>query len=149
GNGVAAPGAVAAQGSVELQVTGRGGVPSSGVGAVVLNVTVTQPTWEGYITAYPTGSARPSASNVNFASGQTIPNLVTVKVGTGGKVTLFNGQVPGSVPMSPNTVHLVADVAGYYLDGPATVPGAYTPLVPARILDTRTGNGAPVGAVPS
>ena len=38
-----ATGAVAAGGQVDLPVVGRGGVPSSGVGAVVVNVTVTGP----------------------------------------------------------------------------------------------------------
>ena len=144
GNGVPAAGAIAGGSSVDLQVTGRGGVPASGVGAVVLNVTVTQPNWDGSVVAYPTGQPKPLASNLNFATGQTIPNLVIVKVGDGGKVTLTNNQIPGK------TVHLVADVAGYYLSGTATAPGTYTPLVPARLLDTRNGTGVPAaGAIGS
>ena len=143
-NGVATTTPVPSQQSVELQVTGRGGVPESGVGAVVLNVTVTAPTWNGFITVYPTGSVRPTASNLNFAQGQTIPNLVTVKVGTDGKVTLFNGQIPG------HSVHMVADVAGYYLAGTPTEPGTFVSLSPSRILDTRSANGvATTTPVPS
>ena len=142
GNGVPAPGAVPGQGLVNLQVTGRGGVPASGVGAVVLNVTVTQPNWDGSVVAFPTGEPKPLASNLNFVAGQTIPNLVTVKVGAGGQVTLANNQIPGK------TVHLVADVAGYYLSGAAVEPGTYTPLVPGRLLDTRNGTGAPAGPIP-
>ena len=134
--GVATTTPVLGQSEVALQVTGAGGVPATGVGAVVLNVTVTQPTWEGFITAYPTGSPRPVVSNLNFAANQTIPNLVTVKVGAGGQVTLFNGQFNAT-----KTAHLIADVAGYYLAGEATAPGTYTPLVPARILDTRNAIG--------
>ena len=137
-NGVPGTSPVPGQGLVDLQVTGRGGVPASGVGAVVLNVTVAGATWEGFVTAYPTGQPRPTASSLNFAAGQVVPNLVTVKIGTAGKVTLFNGQ------FAPDkTVHIIADVAGYYLDGTATVPGAYTPLTPARLLDTRSANGVP------
>ena len=123
---------------MDLQVTGRGGVPASGVGAVVLNVTVVGATWEGFVTVYPTGTTRPTASSLNFATSQVVPNLVTVKVGAGGKVTLFNGQFAAD-----KTVHIIADVAGYYLDGTATVPGTYTPLTPTRILDTRSANGVP------
>ena len=137
-NGVPGTTPVPGQGSVDLQVTGRGGVPASGVGAVVLNVTVVGATWEGFVTVYPTGQPRPTASNLNFASGQVVPNLVTVKLGAGGKVTLFDGQFAAD-----KTVHIIADVAGYYLDGAATVPGTYTPLTPTRILDTRTANGVP------
>ena len=47
------------------------------------------------------------ASNLNFTAEQTIPNLVAVKVGGNGKVALDNN--------SPGPVHLIADIAGYYL----------------------------------
>ena len=104
-SGIGATGPVAAGGTVALQVLGRGGVPSSGVSAVVLNVTVTEPTASGYITAFPDGTPRPTASNLNFTQGQTIPNLVIVPVGTDGKVSLYNFG---------GSTQLLADVAGYY-----------------------------------
>ena len=105
-----APGAwVAAGGSVDLQVTGRGGVPPAGVTAVVLNVTAVDPTSVGYLTAWPTGDARPLASNLNFIARKTVPNLVVAKLGAGGKVSLYNG--------SAGPIHLVADVAGWYGPG--------------------------------
>jgi hypothetical protein len=132
--------AVAGGGTVSLQVTGRGGVPASGVAAVVLNTTVTDTKAPGYITVFPSGTSMPVASNLNFNSGDTIPNLVTVKVGSDGKVVLANA--------SSQSVDLVADVAGYYLAGTATQPGMFVALSPSRVLDTRTGNGAtgPVAA---
>ena len=86
---------------------GQGGVPTSGVGAVALNVTVTQtedPTiGGGYVTVYPCGS-RPDASNLNFVGGQTIPNSVIAPVSTNGEVCFY---VYG-------TAHLLADVSGYF-----------------------------------
>ena len=88
---------------------GHGGVPASGVSAVVLNVTVTQPKAAGYITVYPDGATRPLASNLNFVAGQTVPNLVVAPVGADGKVDLYNG--------SSGTVELVADVSGYFSNG--------------------------------
>ena len=140
GNG-AAQAPVSAFGTVSLQVTGRGGVPSSGVAAVVVNVTVTGPSAGGFLTVYPSGTSQPTASNLNFTTGQTIPNLVTVKVGTAGKVNLTNN--------SAGAAHLIADVAGYFLAGTATAPGAFVSLSPERVLDTRIGNGAPQTAVPA
>src|SRR5665648_485821 len=105
--GVGAPKApVVAGRTVALQVAGRGGVPASGVSAVVLNVTVTAPTRAGYLTVYGDGTTRPLASNLNFIPAQMVPNLVIAPVGTNGKVALYNG--------STGTVQLVADVAGYY-----------------------------------
>ena len=90
-----------------LQVSGQGGVPSSGVAAVALNVTVTQtedPTiGGGYVTVYPCGT-RPDASNLNFVGGQTIPNSVIAPVSNSGEVCFY---VYG-------TAHLLADVSGYF-----------------------------------
>ena len=41
------------------------------------------------MTAYPCGMKRPTASNLNYTAGQTIPNLVISKIGAGGKVCLY------------------------------------------------------------
>ncbi len=131
GNGFSGP--VQAGGTVPLQVTGRGGVPTSGVAAVVFNTTVTNTRASGFITVYPSGTSMPTASNLNFVAGQTVPNLVTVKVGADGKVNLTNN--------SSASVDLVADVAGYYLAGTPSVDGAFVPVDPARLLDSRVGNG--------
>ena len=103
----AARAAISGQSSIRLGVTGVGGVPASGVSAVVLNVTVTEPTAAGFLTAHATGGRRPVSSNLNFIPGQTVPNLVVAPVGADGTATLFNG--------SPGTLHLVADVAGYFV----------------------------------
>ena len=136
-NGTGAPaGKLGQAATLELQVTGQGGVPASGVSAVVLNVTVTEPTAPGYLTAWPTGVALPLAANLTFVAGQTVPNLVVVKVGTGGKVSLYNAV---------GATHVVADVGGYYGPEGAAGGASYTSLSPARVLDTRNGTGAPVG----
>ncbi|MEY4230109.1 MAG: hypothetical protein RLZZ362_958, partial [Actinomycetota bacterium] len=123
----------------ELDVTGVGGVPETGVTAVVMNVTVDSPWTEGYLTASPSGEARPAVSNLNFVPWQTVPNLVTVKVGANGKVDIFNSQ---------GFTNVVADVVGYYTSTPVA-GGLFTPLTPGRVLDTRngTGRGGVVGAV--
>lgn len=122
--------------TVELQVTGQGGVPATGVSAVLLNLTAVGPSSAGYLTAYPTATPRPLASNLNFAAGQNVPNLVAVPVGAGGRVSVYN-------PFGQTDV--VADVEGWLSDGSAaTAPGStYNPLPPARILDTRPGSGLP------
>src|SRR2546430_72530 len=61
-------------------VLGGAGVPASGVSAVILNVTVTNPSAYGYITAWPHGVPRPLASNLNFRPGQTVANRAVVGV---------------------------------------------------------------------
>ena len=109
--GLQIPAAVPAFGTTPVQVTGEGGVPVSGVSAVLLNVTAVSPQTGGYITVWPSGIDRPGTSNLNFQAGQDIPNTVIVPVGADGKIQLFNG--------SSGTVHLVVDVTGYTLAGPA------------------------------
>jgi hypothetical protein len=125
-------------GTLGLQVTGRGGVPASGVSAVVLNVTVTEPTAGSYLTAWPAGQGRPLASNLNYGAGQTVPNLVVVKVGAGGVVNLFNHV---------GATHVIADVAGWFGAGPRPPAGGFSPSGPIRIVDTRVGHGAPAAKV--
>lgn len=118
-----ATGTLAAGRLVELPVAGRGGVPT-GARAVLLNVTVVSPTGSGHVTVFPCGSAAPTASNVNYAAGQTVPNAVLAGIGSGGKVCVI----------SYATTHLVVDVTGYVPQG-----GQPTPLVPSRLVDTRPG----------
>jgi hypothetical protein len=129
GLGATAP--LVAGGSLRLQVTGRGGVPLTGAGAVVLNVTVPGAANPGFVTVWPSGSQRPLASNLNVESrGQVRPNLVTVPLGTGGAVDLF----------ASSGGHLVADVLGWYTNDAAapSSSGRFVPIDPARFLDTRT-----------
>ncbi|MFJ7066389.1 hypothetical protein [Streptomyces sp. NPDC101115] len=72
--------------------------------AVVLNVTATNPTEAGFVSVYPYGTTRTSASNLNFTAGQTVPNGVIVPV-KDGKVTFYNKN---------GSVDLIADVTGHY-----------------------------------
>lgn len=95
---------VGAKGVVTLEVTGANGVPAAGVGAVVLNVTATAPTALSYVSVYPDGTTRTSASNLNVVEGLTVPNLVIVPV-VNGKVSFYNNA---------GSVDLVADITGYF-----------------------------------
>ena len=70
--------APAAGGSLVVGIGGLAGVPSTGVGAVVLNVTAAGAKATGHLTVYPAGSPAPIASNVNFAVGAVVPNRVIV-----------------------------------------------------------------------
>jgi hypothetical protein len=108
---------------LDLPVRGRGGVPSSGVRAVALNVTVTAPTSASFVTVWPAGEAQPNASNLNFEPAQTVANSVIVQLGSNGAISFFN---------ETGTTHLVVDVVGWFASD-----ADFTSRVPARILDTR------------
>ena len=117
-----AAGLVGADSTTTLQVGARGGVPADAT-SVVLNVTTTESTADGYITAYPCGADRPNASSVNGVANATVANLVITKLGVGGTVCIF----------SQSKTHLIADVNGYFAPG-----GSYVSVVPARLMDSRS-----------
>jgi hypothetical protein len=135
-SGLGAPKAtVGPHGTVTLTVAGKGGVPAKNATAVALDVVAINPSAAGYLIAYPAGTTRPGVADLNFGAGQTVTNLVVVKL-NGGKISLYNA---GS-----GTLDLAADVAGYY----TTKTGAtFTATSPQRILDTRSGLGAPKAKV--
>jgi hypothetical protein len=116
---------VAALGRVSVLVAGRGGVPTSGVSAVLLSLTVSDPAAAGALTAYPHGAAPPGLAQVSFAAGGTAQSLVVVPLGPSGTVDVDN--------RSPGGVHLSVDVVGYYRMGGSDTPGAFTPLTPAPV----------------
>jgi hypothetical protein len=121
----------------EVQVTGKKGVPSSGVSAVVLNVTAIAPTRQGYLTVYPSTMTRPTASSVNFGAGWVGANLVTVPIASGGKVRVYNAA---------GSTHVAADVVGYYHSATSKADPAsrslndFGGLEPFRAVDTRTAD---------
>jgi hypothetical protein len=122
--------------SITLQVTGQGGVPATGVSAVVLNVTVTDTTAPSYLTVWPAGTSRPLASNLNFTAGQTVPNRVMVKVGSGGQVNIFNFS---------GSTDVVVDVGGWFTDATNTSGGSrFVAVVPTRIFDSRSNGAGPL-----
>ncbi|WP_344464597.1 PKD domain-containing protein [Kitasatospora kazusensis] len=115
-----------------LSVAGAVGTDTT---AVVLNLTAVNPSSAGFLTAYPSGQARPTTSNSNFTAGQTVAHLVTVPVGSDGKIKIYNRS---------GSVDLVADLVGAY--APSESAG-FTAVTPTRVLDTRTGTGSPAGKV--
>ncbi|MFN8038400.1 MAG: carboxypeptidase regulatory-like domain-containing protein [Acidimicrobiales bacterium] len=143
-----------------LQIAGAAGLPTSGVTAVAINVTADRPTASSHLTVWPTGSALPGTSNLNFPAGRTIPNLVVSAVGPDGSVSIRNNS---------GQVQVIGDLVGWFDLGEGSTVGlpgggpldarsvqglppvekgaAYEPLTPSRILDTRSGVGAPASPV--
>jgi hypothetical protein len=86
-----------------ITVTGRAGVPTDAT-AAVLNITVTDATQAGFVTAFPCGAPIPLTSNLNYAAGQTTPNAVFAEIGDNGRVCLYTS----------GATHLIADLNGYF-----------------------------------
>jgi hypothetical protein len=117
-------GALAARNTKTVSLLGHGGVPTSGVSAVVMTLTALHSSDGGYLTAFASKTTRPTTGNVYFASGQAVGNQVIAQLGIDGKVAVYNG--------SDGPVDLIGDVQGYFISGPANVVGAYVPVTPTR-----------------
>lgn len=107
----------------ELTVAGRGDVPAD-ASAAILSVAGAYSDGAGFVTVWPCGEEMPTASNVNLnRAGDVVPNAVISKIGTDGKVCIFN--LTG--------LDLVVDVSGY-----APASAQFHSIAPARLLDTRS-----------
>ncbi|MBR7833605.1 hypothetical protein KDL01_10035 [Actinospica durhamensis] len=115
-----------------LKVAGVGAIPS-GVTAVAINLTATDTTVNGYLSADGT-----SVSNVNYRSGQTVANNAIVPVSSGGYINIYNVGPEGG------SADVIGDVTGYFTN---TAASQYAPVPLERILDTRKGTGAPKAQV--
>ena len=116
--------------TVTIQVAGRGGVPSSGVRAVVLNVVATETGGNGSVQVGAAGMQIGAWRNLLVSrAGQTIANLVIVPVDANGRVAI-------------NTTldtDLVVDVQGWFNStGSASYSGLFVPMLPGRFVDSRS-----------
>lgn len=123
-------GVVAAQSSRDVQVAGLGGIPTTDVLAVVLDLTAYNNNSGAWGILWQAGTTRPyPASSINYVPGRVVTNSVTTKVGTSGsaagKVSFFTWEA----------TDMLIDVVGYYRTAPGG-GGGYAPLTQIRILDT-------------
>ena len=111
-----------------VHVLGTAGVPSSGVSAVVVNLTVTGSIAPGWAIAYDGDQARPGTSQVNYAKSQTVAAMTVPGVSSAGTVTVYS-----SAP-----AQLILDVSGYFTTPDAGDGGAlFHTITPRRFADTR------------
>jgi hypothetical protein len=118
--------------AISVAVTGSLGSPAVTIPAtataVALNVTVVDTTANSFLSVYPTGAV-PGISSLNWAAGQTVPNLVIVQVGTSGQVSFYNNV---------GRTDVLADIQGYFSpEATGSTAGSFVPLTPSRICDTR------------
>lgn len=84
-------------------VGGISPVPGSATGAVI-NLTSVESSENSYLTMFPLGAARPTASNVNPRVGVAVPNQNYARLGSGGQVQVFNYT---------GATDVIVDVFGY------------------------------------
>jgi len=123
------------------QVTGNVGVPSTGVSAVMLSMTALTPNIAGNMsaTSNPPMSCTTTCTVLTWAAGETVSNSSVVGVASNGQIVVNSNY---------STEDMLIDVQGYFLTGNGTAaPGGYVPVAPTRIVDTRSGLGAPKAQV--
>jgi hypothetical protein len=135
----AAAGQRAGGSTTSFAVAGVGGVPATGVTAVLVDVTDVASASGGYLALFPQGTTFNGAmSMVNAGGGQIISNTVVVPVPASGKISVYTSAA----------AHIVADVEGYYTSAAGT-GGGFVPVDPTRLVDTRSGTGGAAGTIPS
>ncbi len=89
--------------TVDINIAGVSPVPSNATAAIV-NVTSVNSSLPSFITVWPTGTTKPTASTLNPRPGIPVPNLAYLKVGSGGRLSLFNPT---------GSTDYIVDVFGY------------------------------------
>jgi hypothetical protein len=88
---------------LKVSIAGAHGLPAKATAALLV-VTVAKANGPGTLTAGPAGTAQPATIDVAYPATAPISNLVVVKVGTGGAVSMVT---------SAGTADVFVDVAGY------------------------------------
>ncbi len=120
--------------SFQISGTGTGSdiVPSSDVSAVVLNVTATNTSSNGFISVSATApTSTPTFSDINYSTSMSVPNRVIVPLSPTGSISIYSSQ----------PADIIVDVSGWFTLAPTGATGDfYFPITPARIADSRTNS---------
>ena len=84
---------------------GYGGLPATGISAVVVNLTGTGPTTLTHLTVAPGGAPVPRTSTLNLAPGQTSANATVVPVGPDGTILVRN---------EAGSTEAILDITGWF-----------------------------------
>jgi hypothetical protein len=114
-----------------FQITGRGGIPA-GSTAVTANVTIVVPSATASVYLGPDPIVYPATSTINFKRYDTTAYGSTIALNA-------DGSMSATYMVSSGTTDLVMDVTGYFT--PDGSGDTYHALTPARLLDSRSGNG--------
>ena len=114
-------------------------IPSSVIpansSAAVVNLTAANAVRPGFMTAFPCGQPAPTASNVNFKTGEARAVGAIVGLGLGNTMCVI----------ADTTVHVIVDVTGFYASAPGFGPTAnVVPTAGRRVVDSRNGIGGPL-----
>jgi RHS repeat-associated protein len=107
---------IPAGGTLQVHVTGQGGVPASGVSAVMANVHALGSV-NGALTVYPSDVPRPLALSGTFTAGNWTNSSVMAKLAPDGTFSVWNN--------STAALDVIVDIQGYYLEPTPAVTYTY------------------------
>jgi len=124
-------GLVASGQSIKVNVASARPVAAGAASVAVIEVTVPGNAPAGSLSVFPSGTAWDRRVTISLTGGGTIQRQLTVRLGADGGVTIRNN--------ASRALHLMVEVAGFYVAGRPTLPGTFAALN-SRVLDTRAGN---------
>lgn len=97
--------------------------------AALVNITLSRPTSEAFVTAWQPRTTKPTASNINVGTTQIAANASIVPIDADGNVLFFVSA----------TSHVIVDVLGFFdtTTAGAAQAGRLVPTLPVRAADTR------------
>jgi len=118
-----------------IKVAGQVGLPAEGIAAVSVMATVMNPATNGNLQGRPDSATQASLLlNYGGINDQNFSNTGVVAVGDDGTIQLMTEQAN----------RLIIDVQGYYTSSEnGAAAGGFVAVPGKRVLDTRTGLGAP------
>ena len=121
-----------AGGRASFAAVGVGGVPATGVSAVMVRVIAAAPTAATWITVYAANTTQPSVSTVYAMATEQQSNVAIVRPGANGQLTVFNAH---------GESHVIVEVQGYFKTSTGSANGGLVPITQKRVVDTRTTGG--------
>lgn len=125
-----------------VKVAGVDGLPSTGIGAVTMMVTIVAPAGQGQL------FGRPSSSDPSTL-------LMVYNAGVGGNTSnssLLAVADDGTIQVMTETAQstVIIDITGYYTSTKNGVSaGGFVAMSPARVLNSQDGTGAAAGQIPA
>ena len=131
--------------TIDIEVTGNGVLPEfvdddndgqdDNVLAVVVNITVIDPTAVGFLRAYGTDAPEGTTSVVNFFAGSVLPNTAIIRPGTDGKMSMRLVS-----PTGPGTAQVAVDITGWFSTSQYDERGDRVIAIdPIRVYDSDLG----------
>ena len=95
---------IAAKQTTTLRISGKNGLPSSGISAVAVNLTESGATRSGTVLGWADKTARPVATSLGYDSGTTTATAALIPVGSDGVIDVYNNGA--------SAITLIVDLVG-------------------------------------